>query len=318
MNRELAEDLIRNNSDLRQYHDGLISRLRSSIRIEARHLDREPEHQSSKFGGAPLVPEGFEWPSWDITELLNSNIARLEKHKCKNLRASKFIDEALLKMRTELNTPIRSLDFLAEIDLQETAPFQSELELPVTGRILFFYDVEKSPSGFDPADCGGWRVVYFDGDPPLNLSTNKSRFSARPCVLDFKEEVSFPNDFRHYGLELHIWKDGPYKELYNSIMPDARSLHRIGGYPDTIQNPMELQCQLVSHGIYCGDSSGYNDPRCALLEPGAADWQLLLQIDSDEEPGWMWGDVGRLYFWIRHEDLREINFGNVWCVQQCY
>ncbi|MCR8632194.1 YwqG family protein [Paenibacillus radicis (ex Xue et al. 2023)] len=35
------------------------------------------------------------------------------------------------------------------------------------------------------------------------------------------------------------------------------------------------------------------------LEKGVSDWKLLLQIDSEEEIGMMWGDAGRIYFWIR-------------------
>lgn len=72
---------------------------------------------------------------------------------------------------------------------------------------------------------------------------------------------------------------------------------------------MRLECQLVSNGIYCGDPSGYQDPRRASLESGAADWQLLIQIDSDADRlGWMWGDMGRLYFWNRRQDLAAANF----------
>jgi len=37
-------------------------------------------------------------------------------------------------------------------------------------------------------------------------------------------------------------------------------------------------------GLYCGDASGYRDPRgLARLRPGAADWRLLLQVDSQDE-----------------------------------
>ena len=55
-----------------------------------------------------------------------------------------------------------------------------------------------------------------------------------------------------------------------------------------------------------------------LRRPGAVDWELLLQIDTDEEgPGWMWGDVGRLYFWLRSEDLVAQRFENAWLVLQC-
>ena len=40
-----------------------------------------------------------------------------------------------------------------------------------------------------------------------------------------------------------------------------------------------------------------------MLEAGADDWRLLLQVNSDDYAGWMWGDVGRVYFWIRRQDF---------------
>jgi uncharacterized protein YwqG len=47
------------------------------------------------------------------------------------------------------------------------------------------------------------------------------------------------------------------------------------------------------------------------------DWHLLLQVDSEQAAGMMWGDVGRLYYWIRSKDLKAGNFDNVWLVLQC-
>jgi uncharacterized protein YwqG len=82
---------------------------------------------------------------------------------------------------------------------------------------------------------------------------------------------------------------------------------------------MQLECQLASNGIYTGDSSRYNAPKAKQLEKGAGDWQLLLQIDSDAKVlGTMWGDVGRVYFWIREQDLKKRDFSNVWLILQCY
>ena len=31
----------------------------------------------------------------------------------------------------------------------------------------------------------------------------------------------------------------------------------------------------------------------------------------------MWGDVGKLYFWIRKQDLARRDFSNVWMIMQC-
>ena len=95
-------------------------------------------------------------------------------------------------------------------------------------------------------------------------------------------------------------------------------IHKLLGYPDPVQNEMQTECQLVSNGIYCGDADGYRSARAEALRPGAADWRLLLQVDSEEDrAGMMWGDVGRVYFWIRDQDLRMRNFDAVWCILQC-
>ncbi|WP_244918968.1 DUF1963 domain-containing protein [Paenibacillus dendritiformis] len=31
----------------------------------------------------------------------------------------------------------------------------------------------------------------------------------------------------------------------------------------------------------------------------------------------MWGDVGRIYYWIREEDLEALRFDRVVCQMQC-
>ena len=58
---------------------------------------------------------------------------------------------------------------------------------------------------------------------------------------------------------------------------------------------MELEAQLASHGVYCGDPAGYESPEAGRLEAGAKDRRLLLQLDSDEHMDVMWGDAGILY-----------------------
>lgn len=80
---------------------------------------------------------------------------------------------------------------------------------------------------------------------------------------------------------------------------------------------MELECQLVSNGIYCGSPSGYEDPRAEALRAGSMRWRLLLQVDSDDDLQVMWGDAGMLYFWVDEEAARAGRFENVWLVLQC-
>ena len=93
-------------------------------------------------------------------------------------------------------------------------------------------------------------------------------------------------------------------------------IHRLGGVPHEIQNPMEAECELARRG---------EDPlalpysrREEIAEVAKARWRLLLQVDSDEAAGTMWGDAGMLYYWIRDDDLAARRFDRAWCVMQCY
>jgi len=94
--------------------------------------------------------------------------------------------------------------------------------------------------------------------------------------------------------------------------------HRIGGHPDYIQHDPKLEAQLVSNGLYCGNSTGYEKGRELGLDAGAGDWELLFQVDSEEATEMIWGDVGRLYFLIRKQDLAARAFEKTWMVWDCH
>jgi len=113
-------------------------------------------------------------------------------------------------------------------------------------------------------------------------------------------------------------------EHYYSLLDDLEdgTTHQILGNPLGIQKDKEgqqRQCQFVSSGLYMGGSGGpaFDKERAKELEPGARDWRLLAQIDSDENAGVEWGDRGRLYFWIREADLERRDFSNVWMILEC-
>ncbi len=112
------------------------------------------------------------------------------------------------------------------------------------------------------------------------------------------------------------WNLGEIVERLESEFGDPD--HRFGGHASETQGDMKLECQLVSNGLCCGVGDAYNSERGLALKDGRDDWRLLLQIDSDRDgPGWMWGDLGMIYFWIRRQDLAARDFDKVWCVLQC-
>jgi len=212
----------------------------------------------------------------------------------------------------------KSLSFLAQINLSETRQFDKSNQLPPSGLLYFFYSAEQEAWGFDPKDKDKFKVFYFNGDIADIVRTEfppdlpeHSRYKS--CKLNFGSSVSVPN-----------WESEVVNEILSSEEQDAYveltvdgEITKLLGHSDNIQGTMEDECQLVTNGLYCGDPSGYNDPRAVDLKKDADKWILLFQIDSIDKAGMMWGDVGRVYFWIKKEDLEKKDFNKSWFVLQC-
>lgn len=218
----------------------------------------------------------------------------------------------------------RPLSFLACIDLQQLPAVLDWL--PKTGKLLFFYDLEEQPWGFDPADQGGWEVIHATGRLDAEEQQESSLPNIKPGSLMNTKSIGFvpahlPPTYEDEvisSLKLTDIEETNLMEWRTSLLGEG-PLHLMGGYPDNIQTPqMALQCQMVTEGLYCGDSTYDNNPQNEELSRKAKDWQLLLQMDSDEDLGVMWGDGGSLYFWIRAEDARQGCFNKAWLILQSH
>jgi uncharacterized protein YwqG len=212
------------------------------------------------------------------------------------------------------------LTFITQLDLSEIAEAGGPEWLPQGGLLLFFYDMEDAPWGFDPADRGGWSVIFQPAGAPGAAAAGGSEADPFPEVRVRPEQaLSLPQP-EDVGVDITDLSGDDLDALHeatNSIYADHPA-HQVGGFASPIQDgEMELEAQLASNGLYCGNASGYSDPRAADLASGAKDWRLLLQLDSDENADLMWGDCGRLYFWVREEDARNADFSNVWLILQC-
>ena len=207
------------------------------------------------------------------------------------------------------------LSFVGQINLGD---LPTASMLPKDGLLSFFYDSEQHAWGFDPKHKSLFRVFYFSAPTKLQrASLSHATFKTR--VLTFEPFLSIPDPSakRIEDLLVEVESDEIYGEFFEAYCPQAPD-HQLLGWPAVIQNEMELECQLVTHGLYVGGSSGYKDPRRKELEKDAQDWILLFQVDSDDDANMMWGDQGRLYFWIRRQDLQLADFANAWCILQCY
>jgi uncharacterized protein YwqG len=250
---------------------------RQSIRLRASQPCEEPV---SRLGGAPNLPPDIEWPT---------------------------------------SPSGSSLAFLAQLDLSAIPPIPG-MDLPREGALFFFYDSVEQAWGFSPEHAGSWKVAFTAqslNSIPLRPAPegleDDSRFA--PLSLAASLEHTFPALDPATMEQLEISED-EFDGLLD-LQEAEGTIHRIGGYPDEIQGDVALKAQLVSNGIDCGDGEGYEVGEARGLNAGAADWLLLLQLDSEDEAGMMWGDLGRLYFMIHKADLASRHFDKVWTILQC-
>lgn len=252
---------------------------------------------ASKFGGRPDVPADFIWPVFET------------------------------QTREDDQVKERPLAFLAQFDCAQLAPLDPEGLLPKEGLLSFFYELESQRWGYDPKDAGCARVFWFEGplapaefpaelEEDFRLPEMAAQLSGATDAPDFQDAcpaLEYPwtaNDYRIF--------DQARREL-GMDYPANRS--QLLGWPDIIQNNMTLQCELISRGYYLGGSWEKIplEERSALRTPSVRDWQLLFQLDTVENGDFelMFGDCGRIYFYIRREDLAQRRFDRVWLIQQC-
>lgn len=212
----------------------------------------------------------------------------------------------------------RPLTLLASLSLAELATVHRIEWLPPGGTLLFFYDIDEQPWGFDPKDRGAWSVLHVPEANQVSGATDPPENPLPKRNLGFRRiERIPPVDLMMAELQLSDAECDEYSRIADEAFGELPK-HQVGGFPHPIQGgSMELKCQLASHGIYCGDSSGYQDPKVISLRRGASNWRLLLQLDSDDDLEMMWGDEGRLYFWVEEQAAATGNFDNAWLVLQC-
>jgi len=212
----------------------------------------------------------------------------------------------------------KSMSFIAQINCGELSNYDTQQLLPKNGLISFFYCADQEAWGFDPKDKSRFKVLYTENTE--NLKSTK-------FPNDLEEHSIFKSNHIKFEscLSIPTWDEDSIEGIIQDEDDDnydevsRGSENQIFGYANLIQGSMELECQLVTNGLFCGDSTGYEDPKAKELEKGKRDWILLLQIGSeDDKTEMMWGDSGRIYFWIKKQDLLRKNFDNVWCILQCY
>ncbi|MGD9155007.1 MAG: YwqG family protein [Bacillota bacterium] len=250
---------------------------------------------TSKLGGKPDLPKNFEWYYFTGESQLTDEVAN------------------------------RPLSFLAQINCEEAKQYDIDSRLPKKGMLYFFYELESMVWGFDPKDKGCAKAFYFNGDMSDLKRTDfppdmQEEYKLPELKMNFFSKYNVPN-FEEYDKNDNndLWEEyDNFKEEMGYVQEEIST--KLLGYSDNIQGDMLLDCELVANGLYCGDSTGYESPEIKHHKKNSNRWKLLFQLDSVEKDDFelMFGDSGRIYFFIKEDDLKNSNFENVWLILQCY
>jgi uncharacterized protein YwqG len=183
-----------------------------------------------------------------------------------------------------------------QVDLSDIAGMLPGGELPDRGLLLFFYDAKEQPWGFDPADHGGWQVLYVAAGVAIHrraLPDSLDQWGRfRSVALGAASRLTFPPP-ESFDVEQIVGGIREAYEVYAPVLGDRAGelVTQLLGQPAPVQGDMQHECQLASNGVYCGDSKYLNDPRTLELLKASGQWRLLAHVDSHEhEAGMMWGD----------------------------
>lgn len=207
------------------------------------------------------------------------------------------------------------LSLIAQINFADCQGFDMNGVLPESGMLYVFYDCADGGWGSEPKDRDGFCVWYYDGDRAfLRRRENPAGQGFPAAALQCGRRWEVP-DRECWLMRDYWWEDYEnvaWWERWGKFTGEKR--HKLLGHSDNIQGAMELQCQLAGHGIPYRTAAL---PEDVALTAGAADWLLLLQVDSDARCAMRWGrGNGRLYVWIRRQDLAARDFSRCWLVVQ--
>ncbi len=281
------------NIDLGALEEKYRELLRNCISVEiGKNIEENP---LMHFGGMPLAPKNFEWPYFETDSF----------------------DDSTGKIK------LRPLAFLAQFDCGKLVSYDKDNLLPHRGILSFFYSIESNRWGYDPKDEGCARVYWFE---------NVNELIPAPFPVDLAEKYRFPslgialkqaNSYPDYENLPVKYNSDKYEQFFEALhVGDNDNISKLLGWADTIQSKMEPECELVGQGYYLGNSWDKipQSVRDNAEYTSQEKWQLLFQLDTVESDNFelMFGDCGRIYFWIRKEDLANRRFDRVWLILQCY
>ncbi len=181
----------------------------------------------------------------------------------------------------------KRLDFVCQIFNDGSLPMPEEIKL-----LQFFYDFGEFAWSTDDE---GWKLrvlTEFDSKKAIVVQKPETESPTKYCEISFERVKSLPDWDGVTSISDKISNlcaqinDDPweaYRQVTTKLVEDTDYRSQIGGYPKWIQSEATPM---------------YQDGRAM---------PFLLQIDSEDEAGIMWGDSGMLYFFYHSED-GSVNF----------
>ncbi|MFC2250900.1 DUF1963 domain-containing protein [Labrys portucalensis] len=306
---------------------------------------------ASKIGGLPDLPDTMAWPErppyGDAAERTQAHLTEADRLASEATRPGSWLtpEHAREASREQSDlaravTAVFPLAFIAQLDLAAlslTPGFPAAL--PHHGRLLLFCDYWVKPKPYDPHAAAGLRLIW-DKTPVERLERKaepaaltalaqerwSSRFkpaavTARPVVTAIPPSDKGFDAFPHGEEASTFWDEDSEEIHYETWLgrygtPDGKggANHQLGGWPRPLQNGMQAQAQLASHGIFCGTGEAYASAEARRLLRSADRWRLLLQIGRDDALGLL--PSGALYILMREHDMRIRAFDRAWMVFQ--
>ena len=173
--------------------------------------------------------------------------------------------------------------FIAQINCKEIKPLDKENIFPTDGILYFFLD----PSRLADETKDAVKIVYSQTTNNLEINTSiLSLPNVQQGKLQFFEGVSLPQ----YDTEVikNMLKDYEIDGYFKAT--NREQSHKMGGYPDTITQDFLFDEDKI----------------------------LLLQLDSDQRSGLLWGNMGRLFVFADKKSVLSCKFDKIYSYIQSY
>jgi len=308
---------------------------RETVRLTATQFEEEP---TSRLGGRPNLAADVTWPEWGEEPL--PFVAQLDLAAIPEIKGLDLPRAGALYFFSGVLRPTR--------DRKERIGRN-----PATGEVIKIPARKVPKSRAAAAAKSGprrnFRVLYSaEGLAKLPLhdfpDELEDEYRYKGVRLEAgKAELSmpFPNDPAVSPLCVKGEEEEQYLSFFRQWMESREAMggsdggrvgeHAVGGYPEYIQHDPRLRAELITTGLYSriegrgpnpltGESitSKEDEPLLEKAEAAMQEWQSLFLVDSEESADIFWGDMGRLYYLIRRDDLQKRAFENVWMEFDCY